>query len=296
MRKLTAYISSFLLAFACEVSAQEVSAEETPVAASLVEEAAVEEAPVAEPAPAENVEVSTPAEITEVSAPAEQRPEVNRLDTALVVRLLNSGKKPYPRYLPAGLFVRSSYGPSNGVDFGIGFMFPLSRSWPVSVGFEPFHLQIAADNFQVVSDETIWIAAAGAIMGGLGPIFRGPDFHKDSVKTSEKTSMGPVGSVLAAIALVPVYALCGSLYIPVVPGSWLGILDRSRLNTQIISEGFHKRSFTYMNDVGLRLSPLASSDGVVHGFADGGIRFEKNFAADMKYHYFAQLGISLSFF
>lgn len=219
------------------------------------------------------------------------------LNNDQVARILDASFNRYPKFLAAGLYVRSSYGPSDGVDLGIGYSFPLSKSWPVSLGFEPFHLQIAADDFQVVSDETVWIAAAGAIIGGLGPIFRGPDTHKDSTaNVPEKKSVGAVGTILGAIALIPMYAICGNLYVPVVPGAWLGVMDRSHFVTQIISEGFHKRSFTYMNDVGLRLSPFASSDGVVHGFADGGIRFEKNFAADMKYHYFAQLGISLSFF
>lgn len=222
------------------------------------------------------------------------QPEVKKLSNEQVARIIGAGVNPYPKYLAAGMYVRSSYAPSNGIDFGIGYMFPLSKSWPVSVGFEPLHLQIGAEDFQVVSDESLWIVAAGAIMGGLGPLFRGPETKKDSTKAPEK--MGTVGTVLATIALIPVYAVCGTFYVPVVPGAWLGILDRSRLNTQLISEGFHKRSFTYMNDVGLRLSPLASSDRVLHGFVDGGVRFEKNFDADMKLNYFGQVGFSLSFY
>lgn len=221
---------------------------------------------------------------------------VPQLSNEKVAKMLNS-RPSYPRFYPGGLYLRSSYAPSNGVDIGAGFLFPLSESWPVSVGFEPFHLQIGADDFQIVSDETLWIAAAGLVLGAMGPLFKDDNSNaKDSTaKESEEESGGVLGTVLAITTLVPLYAICGYLYIPVVPGSWLGIVDRSRLITQLISEGFHKRSFTYMNDLGLRLSPLASRNGIAHGYLDGGIRFEKNFDADLKYHYFAQLGVSLSF-
>ena len=229
-----------------------------------------------------------------VSEPAVQKPAT--LSNEQVARLIGPRQNPYPRFFPGGAFLRLSFAPSDGVDVGMGFLFPLSRSWPVSVGFEPFHLQIGAKDFQVVSDETVWIAAAGLILGSMGPLFSGEASKAPAEEAPKKESKGSVAkTILAITALVPLYAICGSLYIPVVPGSWLGISDRSRLNTQLISEGFHKRSFTYINDVGLRLSPLASTDGVLHAFVDGGIRFEKNFDADLKYRYFAQLGASLNF-
>lgn len=244
------------------------------------------------------VAVSTKEPEVSPDAVSHQAADVKRWSNNQVAKMMGL-KSPYPHYYPGGFYVRSSYAPSDGVDLGIGFLFALSKSWPVSIGFEPFHLQILAEDFQEVSDETLWIAAAGAIIGGLGPLFVGGSSEKKSGDSTsvkpKKKSMGLVGNILAAVALVPVYAICGVLYIPVVPGSWLGISDRSRLNTQIISEGFHKRSFTYMNDLGLRLSPLASTDGIAHGYLDGGIRFEKNFDADLKFKYFVQLGASFSF-
>lgn len=268
MHKLSLSIFCLLIAFACCAFAQDAADSSTVQTMD-----------------------QTPAEKTASSGtPAKQ------LSKAQVVRILDSSLNPYPKYLPAGVYLRSSYGPSDGVDIGIGFSFPLFKSWPVALGFEPFHLEIAADDFQVVSDETLWIAAAGAVIGALGPVINGSDSKEDSTaKAAEKKPMSTAGKVLATIALVPVYAICGNLYVPIVPGAWLGILDQSHLVTQLISEGFSKKSFTYMNDVGLRLSPLASSDGVVHGYLDGGIRFKKNFDADLKYHYFAELGVSLFF-
>lgn len=268
------------------------------VAASVDASAEVEAAPAeaAVEQPAEPLTSAAPAE--NVAAAPEQKPAALSRDQVAVMMGL---KSPYPRFYPGGLYLRSSYAPSNGVDIGVGFLFPLSQSWPVSLGFEPFHLQIAAEDFQVVSDETVWIAAAGLVLGAMGPLFKGDDSAKnvkDSTATADpkqEPESSVAGSILAVAVMIPVYAICGYLYIPVVPGSWLGIVDRSRLNTQLISEGFHKRSFTYINDVGLRLSPLASASGIVHGYLDGGIRFEKNFDADLKYKYFAQLGVSLSF-
>ncbi len=265
------------------------------VAASVDASAEVEAAP-AETAVEQPAEPSTSAEPAEIAAAApEQKPAALSRDQVAVMMGL---KSPYPRYFPGGIYLRSSYAPSNGVDLGIGFLLPLSTSWPVSVGFEPFHLQIAAKDFQIVSDETLWIAAAGLVLGAMGPLFKDDSSSDTTAKapeSSEESGGSVASSILAVAVMIPVYAICGYLYVPVVPGSWLGIVDRSRLNTQLISEGFHKRSFTYINDVGLRLSPLASASGIVHGYLDGGIRFEKNFDADLKYKYFAQLGVSLSF-
>lgn len=285
MKKLTSSVFGLLLVLTCAAFAQGEELVADTVAAA--------EEPVVELS--ETVALSTKESEVPSDMVSHQAEDVKRLNNDQVAKMMGL-KSPYPRYFPGGLYLRSSYAPSDGVDLGIGFLFPLSKSWPVSIGFEPFHLQIAAKDFQWVSDETLWIAAAGLVLGAMGPLFKDNAPAKDTTaKAPEKESSGIGRSILAVTVMVPLYAICGTLYVPVVPGSWLGIVDRSRLNTQLISEGFHKRSFTYMNDLGLRLSPLASADGVVHGYLDGGIRFEKNFDADLKYKYFAQLGASLSF-
>ncbi|MCF0223258.1 MAG: hypothetical protein HUK20_03235 [Fibrobacter sp.] len=221
---------------------------------------------------------------------ADAAPREATLSKEQVARIVEpKSKRNGPLFLP-GLFLGTSYASSGGLGIGMGVSFLFTQSWPVAIGFEPFHLQIGAKDFQVVSDETLWLAVAGLVFGAMGPLFAG-DSSKEPVNHGEE-SRSVAKTVLGLAALVPMYAYCGSLYVPFTPGTWLGIIDRSRFVTQLISEGFHKRSFTYMNDLGLRLSPFAHAN-VLGVDLEGGMRFEKNFAKELKYRYYMQLGISI---
>ncbi len=222
-----------------------------------------------------------------------------------IAKILMAQQKPkFPRHLVQGIVLQGGYSNNGGVDASVGLQFPLSQRWPVSIGFDLLRAQFGADDFQMISDETLLAMGAGLIIGGLSTVFgSSPSTATDSTKTAEDSTVVKKRSTLSTVsqvalfitAIVPLYAWCGSLYVPVVPGAWLGIIDKSRMLTQVISEGFHKRSFTYQNDVGLRLSPLATKDGSIHGFVDGGVRFSKNFAADMEIYYFVHAGVARSF-
>lgn len=220
-----------------------------------------------------------------------------KIDPQKIARMFAPRKSEWPRFLAHGLYVRAGYGSPSSVDIDIGFMFPLSKSWNVSLGFDVIRTQLNfSDDFQTVSDETLFTLGAGLVLGGVASAFSPkPPASAEDDSTSAEKNMSTGMMALGFVALAPLYFYCGVLYLPIVPGDWLGIVDKSHLLTQIISEGFHKRSFTYINDVGLRLSPIASESGFVHGFVDGGIRFVKNFDSKLKYRYFAQAGIARSF-
>lgn len=261
---------------AVEPAAEQVAAEQTVVEQTVVEQPAV-------------------APVTNSTAP--QKPA---LTDEQIAKLLMQGKPKFPRHLVQGFVLQGGYSNNGGIDVSLGFMFPLLQSWPVSIGFDLLRTQIGGDDFQTVSDETLLTMGVGIVVGVLATAtgFSAKESPKDSKEEKASTAKNSVSTATAVLSLalmIPMYAWCGTLYVPVVPGAWLGVVDKSRMLTQVISEGFHKRSFTYQNDVGLRLSPLASQDGMLHAFVDGGIRFSKNFDDDLKRYYFAHAGVALSF-
>lgn len=253
--------------------------------------------PAAEQVAAEQTVAEQPAVAPVTNSTAPQKPA---LTDEQIAKLLMQGKPKFPRHLVQGFVLQGGYSNNGGIDVSLGFMFPLLQSWPVSIGFDLLRTQIGGDDFQTVSDETLLTMGVGIVVGVLATAtgFSAKEPPKDSKEekaSTAKNSMSTATAVLSLALMIPMYAWCGTLYVPVVPGAWLGVVDKSRMLTQVISEGFHKRSFTYQNDVGLRLSPLASQDGMLHAFVDGGIRFSKNFDDDLKRYYFAHAGVALSF-
>ncbi len=85
------------------------------------------------------------------------------------------------------------------------------------------------------------------------------------------------------------FILHGSLYFPVVPNSYFGIINKHRLVTEIITKGWHKESFTFQDDIGLRLQ--IQPEGYFGFFIDGGFRFEKNFSRDFEKKWFVQAAL-----
>ena len=87
------------------------------------------------------------------------------------------------------------------------------------------------------------------------------------------------------------FLLHGSLYFPVVPNSYFGFINKHRFVTEIITKGWHKESFTFQDDIGIRLQ--IDSDDIMGFFADGGFRFEKNFNRDLEKKWFVQAGLKI---
>ena len=182
------------------------------------------------------------------------------------------------RYMPRALGFSAGYATPDVFDFSI-FTFldvlpiNITDGYSIHVGYEPLHLWV--DDFGA-SDDALFAAGGWFLFNGIDAVAR---------KITGSESDGP-----GILVLAPLFIWCGMVYIPLVPGSWLGINDQNHFTTHVIQEGFHTRSFTYTNDLSLRFS-MKPSRGTTGYFLDTGIRFEKNFAEDFKYRFFVQLGL-----
>ena len=85
------------------------------------------------------------------------------------------------------------------------------------------------------------------------------------------------------------FLMHGSLYFPILPNDWFGVISKHRFVTETITKGFHKESFTFQNDLGLRAN-IYLDDDISRIIVDGGIRFEKNFSRDLEKKWFLQIG------
>jgi len=180
------------------------------------------------------------------------------------------------RYMPKLLGFSAGYATPNVFDFSIfsilgAFPINITDGYRIHVGYDPLHLRV--DDIGA-SDDALFAVSTWFLFNGIDNIAN---------KITGSESEGPGILVLATL-----FIWCGNVYIPLVPGSWLGINDQNHFTTHVIQEGFHTRSFTYTNDLSLRFSAKPSSSGF---FLDTGIRFEKNFAEDFKYRFFVQLGL-----
>ena len=192
-------------------------------------------------------------------------------------------------YMPNGISFHASYVYPTTAEISLfdirsgaeGDAFHIGNLFDVYFGFDPLHISIDPDK---VSDEALFSLGGALVMGLIVGVL---DEHAPSNETLE---------VLGYILLgVPLYVWCGNLYIPLVPKSWLGLTDQSHIITHVIYErGFHLRSFTYVNDIGLRWSPIRreSSNSTSYGYFEAGVRLEKNFADDFKCKFFFQIGFA----
>ncbi|OWV10586.1 hypothetical protein [Fibrobacter sp. UWB5] len=182
------------------------------------------------------------------------------------------------RYMPRALGFSAGYVTPDVFDFSI-FTFldvlpiNITDGYSIHVGYEPLHLRV--DDFGA-SDDALFAAGGWFLFNGIDAVAR---------KITGSESDGP-----GILVLAPLFIWCGMVYIPLVPGSWLGINDQNHFTTHVIQEGFHTHSFIYTNDLSLRFS-MKPSRGTTGYFLDTGIRFEKNFAEDFKYRFFVQLGL-----
>ncbi|MBR4681627.1 MAG: hypothetical protein IKP03_11095 [Fibrobacter sp.] len=182
------------------------------------------------------------------------------------------------RYMPRALGFSAGYATPDVFDFSIFtfldvFPINITDGYRIHVGYDPLHLRV--DDFGA-SDDALFAAGGWFLFNGIDAVAR---------KITGSESDGP-----GILVLAPLFIWCGNVYIPLVPGSWLGINDQNHFTTHVIQEGFHTHSFIYTNDLSLRFS-MKPSRGTTGYFLDTGIRFEKNFAEDFKYRFFVQLGL-----
>lgn len=168
-------------------------------------------------------------------------------------------------------------------DLSVGTSFDFFDSYDMRVGIDFLHFQIApSDRFQTVSDESLF-QLPSLILALPFAAFGGYD-------CSTRCGLNKM-ALYARIIGVMGFILHGSLYFPVVPNSYFGIVNKHRFVTEIITKGWHKKSFTFQDDIGLRFQ-INPDDFIIGFFADGGFRFEKNFSRDLEKKWFVQAGLT----
>ena len=163
--------------------------------------------------------------------------------------------------------------------------------YDMEIGMDFLHFQISTvGRIQRVSDEALWclISYLPYVVPFSIGFAGGPPILLDIVYT---------------LFMGVNYAWHSSLYFPVLPQRWLGIVNKHRFVTEIITKGWHKKSITFQDDLGLRLEFILKKTesacdspqckGVTRYdklFIDTGVRFEKNFDRDWKSKLFLQTG------
>lgn len=167
-------------------------------------------------------------------------------------------------------------------DLSYGWHSQPFEKYGMEVGIDIFRFQIGfTDRFQAISDESIFQLPFLVLALPFATSAR------DSSCTS-KCGFTGIERYLQIIEVIG-FLLHGSLYFPVVPNNYFGFVNKHRLITEMITKGIHKESFTFQDDIGIRLQ--IHPEGHYGFFIDGGFRFEKNFDRDFEKKWFVQAAL-----
>ena len=168
-------------------------------------------------------------------------------------------------------------------DLSIGTTFKPFDNYDMEIGVDFLHFQIApTDRFQTVSDESL-IQLPSLILAIPFAFFTRED-------CSDRCGLNVMAQYMRIMRVIG-FLLHGSLYFPVVSNNYFGFINKHRFVTEIITKGWHKESFTFQDDIGIRLQ--IETDIYIDFFADGGFRFEKNFSRDLEKKWFVQAGLKI---
>ena len=163
--------------------------------------------------------------------------------------------------------------PVGDLSVGMSF-FPFDNCW-LQLGIDFLHFQIApTDRFQTVSDESLLQLSSIVLAVPFAMI---PSAYDSQFLTRYFYIVGGV-----------FFLMHGSLYFPFLPNDLFGVINKHRFVTEVITKGFHKKSFTFQDDVGLRGNIYTGEISRIT--VEGGIRFEKNFSRDLEKKWFVQAG------
>ena len=183
----------------------------------------------------------------------------------------------------SGGYSQSLKGTTPVGDLSIGLSFKPFENYDIQIEIDYFHFQIApTDRFQTVSDESLFqlpFLALALPLTMISPASESQDMNHSQIFTRFFHILGGIG-----------FLLHGSLYFPVVPNNCFGVINKQRFLTEILTKGIHKESFTFQDDIGLRLQ--IKPEGHYGFFIDGGIRFEKNFSRDFEMKWFVQAALT----
>lgn len=187
-----------------------------------------------------------------------------------------------PFYISGG-YSQTLAGTTPVGDMSTGISFKPFNNYDMEIGIDILHFQLApTDRFQTVSDESLiqlpsLILALPFASSALNPY------------CMSRCGLHVINRYIR-ILQVTGFLLHGSLYFPVVPNSYFGFINKHRFVTEIITKGWHKESFTFQDDIGLRLQIKPNDE---YGFfIDGGFRIEKNFSRDLEKKWFVQAGLT----
>ena len=176
------------------------------------------------------------------------------------------------------LYISGGYSQSlNGItpvgDFTIGISSNPFDSYGLQVGIDILHFQIApTDRFQTVSDESLFQLSVIFLTLPLSV-----NYAKNKFNEWYAYFIGGLS-----------FLMHSSLYFPILPNDRFGVINKHRFVTEIITKGFHYKSFTFQDDLGIRANIHLNVRNQI--FIDGGIRFEKNFSRDLEKKWFLQVG------
>ncbi|MCF0220880.1 MAG: hypothetical protein HUK19_01160 [Fibrobacter sp.] len=170
-----------------------------------------------------------------------------------------------------------------------GIYYPIS-DYPMQVGIGVGHAEVNfIEEEQVVTDETVlelvgWLYHLGIFICSIG------DYDANAA-----LELGfYVGAVLN-------FVWNGYLYFPIDHEGLFGIVNKHKFVTQVITKGFVDEAFTFQDDLGVRFNITAVKmmqrrrpfwgDDYVHPYVDLGVRFNKNFADELKGSIFVQIGM-----
>ena len=189
-------------------------------------------------------------------------------------------------YYIMGGYSQTLTGTTSVGDLSIGVHYTPFDKYGMHVGVDFLHFQMGfTDRFQAVSDESLF-QLPFTLLAIPFAVFLGDD------DCSSRCGLDQMALYVRIIGVVG-FILHGSLYFPVVPNSYFGIINKHRLVTEIITKGWHKESFTFQDDIGLRLQ--IQPEGYLGFFIDGGFRFEKNFDRDFEKKWFVQAALARDF-
>ena len=166
-------------------------------------------------------------------------------------------------------------------NLSIGIQFKLFDDYNIQMGIDFLHFQIApTDRFQTVSDESLIQLPSLILALPFAAITKGA--------CSDRCGLDLIGQYMRIMRGIG-FLLHGSLYFPVVPNNYFGFINKHRFVTEILTKGWHKESFTFQDDIGIRLQ--IKTDGCHGFFIDSGLRFEKNFSRDFEKKWFVQAAL-----
>jgi len=169
----------------------------------------------------------------------------------------------------------------HSVDLNVGLVFmpDFCRGCELGVGFIHTQLNFSGDHQPVSDDEVLhfaWFLATALPLVGA------------SIEYNMESPF--------YVAVIAQYLWNGYAYLPLMLEDRIGVVNKNRFVSQVFSEGFSAKAFTFQDDLGVRYKmDFCAKDGREHSYCaydiDFGVRLIKNFDEPMDTGLFLQVGL-----